>query len=98
MKRGIVYLSSAILLVTGLLLTAFAYIEYTYLICVTVSGSTDCHTKVVLSFESQIFMSGVVIIIVSLTIMLVYSLILLIKMRANKNRLKSDGNLSVKEV
>ena len=98
MKRGIVYLSSAILLVTGLLLTAFAYIEYTYLICVTVNGSTDCHTKVVLSFESQVFMSGVVITIVSLTIMLVYSLILLIKMRANKNRLKSDGNLSVKEV
>jgi len=78
MRHGLFYISSLIILVAGLLLLLCATIEITYLVCVTVNGHTTCHNEVVQSFEIEIFMSGVVMIIISITSILVYTLVIII--------------------
>ncbi len=71
-----------------------ATVEYTYLICVTVNGHTTCSNKVVQSFEIQIYLSGVLTIIISIGIMLVYTVVIIIIsiIKHKKNLKKLDLN------
>jgi len=78
MRHELFYISSLMILIVGLLLLVSATIEITYLICVTVNGHTTCHNEVVQSFKIEIFMSGVVTIIISITSILVYTLVIII--------------------